>query len=62
MHVASIIFPNDAELNHTLGNLGYFKSLFVLGVLLEERAESRGDLVNCLLKFGLGCENHFYER
>ena len=43
-----IALPGNAELNDALGDLDDGERLAVLGVLLEERLEGRGDLVHGL--------------
>lgn len=43
-----VALPSDAELDDTLGDLHHGECLAVLGVLLQERLEGRGDLVDGL--------------
>jgi hypothetical protein len=40
--LALVILPDDTELDDAFGNGGNFESLFVLGVLLEERGRLKG--------------------
>ena len=56
LELASIVLPDDAELEDTLGDRGDLESGAVLGELLEEGAvlEGAGKLVVRLLELGLG--------
>lgn len=49
LHLALVVLPDDAELQDALGNLGDSESLGILGLFLEERSESGGDLVDGLV-------------
>jgi hypothetical protein len=57
---ALVVFPGNAELDHTLGNGGDLEGGLVLGVLLEERAglESAGNLVVGLLELWFRWSTH----
>lgn len=53
--LALVVFPHHSELDDALGNGGNLEGLFVLGVLLKQRAvlERGGQLLVGLLELGL---------
>lgn len=53
-----VVFPDDTELNDTLGDLDDVEGLLVLGVGGQEGLEGGGELVERLLELGLDGEDH----
>lgn len=57
LDLSLVVLPSDTELDNSFRDLGDGECLFVLGVLLEERLESRGDLSNGLQKLNKKVKN-----
>jgi hypothetical protein len=49
---ALVIFPDNTELDDTLGNLDNLEGLLVFGVGSQERLQAHGELVQGLLELG----------
>lgn len=50
LRVSLVVFPNDTELNNTLGDLDNLESLLVFGVSSQEGLQAGGKLVEGLHK------------
>lgn len=50
LNLALVVLPKNTELDNALGDLDDGERTLVLGVLLEERLESRGNFVDGLLR------------